>query len=129
MLRDVGLALDSPTIALDLDRVITPDGSPLSTAGVVKLKIAYAIASRPRILVLTPLFDMLSRESRESVLRSVSTALPDTSLLCFSHRQDSELFDRYMLWDYEVQSEHPDLERLMTAYSGAVRTPASDSPA
>jgi putative ABC transport system ATP-binding protein len=129
LLRDVGLALDSPTIALDLDRVITPDGSPLSTAGVVKLKIAYAIASRPPVLVLTPLFDMLSRESRESVLRSVAAALPRTSLLCFSHRQDSELFDRYMLWDYAHQTEHPDLERLMAAYSDVLRAPAGDVPA
>ncbi|MGR9093110.1 MAG: hypothetical protein ACU85U_21270, partial [Gammaproteobacteria bacterium] len=98
-------------------------------AGVVKLKIAYAIASRPPVLVLTPLFDMLSRESRESVLRSVAAALPRTSLLCFSHRQDSELFDRYMLWDYAHQTEHPDLERLMAAYSDVLRAPAGDVPA
>lgn len=129
LLRDVGLAVDSPTIALDLDRVITPDGSPLSTAGVVKLKIAYAIASRPRILVLTPLFDMLSRESRESVLRCINTSLPHTSLLCFSHRQDSTMFDRYMLWDYLHQSEHPDLAHLMTAYTGVLEPPTRDSRA
>lgn len=127
LLRDVGLAVDSPTIALDLDRVITPDGSPLSTAGVVKLKIAYAIASGPRILVLTPMFDMLSRESRESVLRRIATSLPDTSLLCFSHRQDSEMFDRYMLWDYLQQHEHDDLVSLAAAYTDMFE-PASREP-
>jgi putative ABC transport system ATP-binding protein len=127
LLRDVGLAVDSPTIALDLDRVITPDGSPLSTAGVVKLKIAYAIASQPRILVLTPLFDMLSRESRESVLRCITTSLPHTSLLCFSHRQDTEVFDRYMLWDYLHQHEHPDLAHLMAAYTGVLE-PSTHGP-
>lgn len=126
LLRDVGLVIDAPTIALDLDRVITPDGAPLSTAGVVKLKIAYAVVSQPRILVLTPLFDMLSRESRESVLRTISTALPQTSLLCFSHRQDSELFDRYMLWDYRDQREHPTLDHLITAYSGALNADTGD---
>ena len=127
LLRDVGLAVDSPTIALDLDRIITPDGSPLSTAGVVKLKIAYAIASRPRILVLTPVFDMLSRESRESVLRCIHATLPDTGLLCFSHRQDSEMFDRYMLWDYLHQHEHEDLEHLMAAYTGVLESSARDA--
>ena len=36
--------------------------------------------------MLTPLFDMLSRESRESVLRCITTSLPHTSLLSLTER-------------------------------------------
>lgn len=101
----------------DLDEMITPDGYPLSASGTVKLKIAYAIASSPKILVLTTIFDTLSQESRESAMRCIKHRLPDTTTLCFSHRVDTALFDRYMMWGFDKQSSVSDINALSAAYA------------
>ena len=108
-----------PAGADNLDQPLTPYGHPLSATGVIKLKIAFAIAARPRILVLPPLFDMLSQEARQRIVRHLGGAAGLT-VLCFSHRRDLPLFDDYLLCDFHRQSRYTSSAALFAAYDRAV---------
>lgn len=98
LLDVVGLDLTLPELTEGLDHELTPHGHPLSVAGVIKLKIAYALAAQPQVLVLTPLFDSLSAQARQSVLE-YARSRPGMTVLCFSHRADLTDFDRFILLD------------------------------
>lgn len=113
------VGLDTEAAGVDLDRTLTPYGYPLSEVGVIKLKIAFALASHPKVLVLTPLFDMLSHEARESVVVYLREHR-ETTLLCFSHRQDQPAFDRYLLCDFDRQVAFDDEAALGAAFDAAV---------
>lgn len=127
----VGLAGEIPTLEHGLDHVLTPYGHPLSVSGVIKLKIAYALLAEPRVLVLTPLFDMISQEARHSILSHLA-ACPGLTLVCFSHRRDAPVFDRYMFWDFQHQDVVGDagaLERAVRATVGDGSGPAQEAGA
>ena len=129
LLHEVGLVTDSPTVAVDLDRIITPGGYPLSVAGIVKLKIAYALASNPRVLVLTPLFDVLSHESRELVMETLRRRLTQATIVCFSHRHDTRAFDRFSFWNYAEQVSCSDAQTMAAAFDAAIETAVGESAA
>lgn len=114
MLDVVGLGTETRTLERGLDQELTPDGHPLSFAGVIKLKIAFALMSRPRLLVLTPLFDSVSHEARRSIIRYLEQCL-GTTLVCFSGRHDIGGFDRYMLWDFDAQRSYQSIGELECA--------------
>lgn len=111
LLSTVGLDTESANIDEILDVPLTSHGYPLSVAGVFKLKIAYALASMPRIIVLTPLFDTLSHEARVSIVDAMR-ARPDLTVLCFSHRRDLDAFDAYYLFDFDGQHRFDSLREL-----------------
>ena len=118
LLDIVGLGSDLTDISEKLDQRLSHTGYPLTTVGVIKLKIAFALAARPRILVLTPLFDMLSREARASVMQHLR-AQTDITVLCFSHRQDLSDFDNYVMCDFDRQTTFASIEALMSALDSA----------
>lgn len=122
LLSAAGLHMETPAAEPDLDGTLTPYGYPLSQSGVIKLKIAFALASNPRVLVLTPLFDMLSHEARESLLAYLREHR-ETTVVCFSHRQDQPDFDRYLLCDFDRQAFVDDLAALGAAFDAAVSAP------
>ncbi len=111
MLDVVGLGGEIRTLVQGLDHVLTPYGHPLSLAGIIKLKIAHALLAQPRILVLTPLFDMVSPEARHSILRHLASC-HELTVVCFSHSRDAPHFDRYMFWDFQQQQELDSVEAL-----------------
>ncbi|MGE0484073.1 MAG: ABC transporter ATP-binding protein [Gammaproteobacteria bacterium] len=119
LLDTVGLDLELPATAQTLDTALTPYGHPLSTAGVIKLRIAQALAAQPRVLVLTPQFDALSLEARTRILRHLETQAA-TTVLCFSHRRDLPLFDDYVLCDFQVQERFDDINAVFDAYERVV---------
>ncbi len=118
LLDTVGLAADLPTGGDGLDRRLTHSGYPLSPAGVIKLKIAFALAARPRVLVLTPLFDMLSHEARVSTIDYLR-AQRNITVMCFSHRRDLDTFDRFVLCDFDGLRSHDSLDALHAALDDA----------
>lgn len=118
LLAKVGLDSElgtQPNFDRLIDQVLTPYGHPLSAAGVIKLKIAFALAARPQILILTPAFDMLSQEARLSIMQVLNAARGMT-VLCFSHRRDLACFDHFMLCDFTHQQRFDDVDALFTAY-------------
>ena len=114
-------------MARSLDAQLTPYGYPLSATGATKLRIAFALAACPRVLVLTPAFDMLRQEARLSVMRYLATQA-DMTVLCFSHRRDLPLFDDYILVDFARQTRFADIGGLFDAYDRAVGPPTSPRP-
>lgn len=121
LLDIVGLNSDQSTIARALDETLMPDGYPLSPVGVLKLKIAFAFAIKPKIMVLTTQFDTLSQEARLDIGRHLKT-MTDTTVLCFTHRPDLVDFDRYLFCDFNKQQQCTNVESLFQAYSDAVAT-------
>ncbi len=119
LLAVVGLYSEMGTIEGMLDQALTPYGHPLSVAGVIKLKTAFALAARPALLVLGPAFDMLSREARRGTLTHLRETR-DMTVLCFSHRHDLPVFDRYVLCDFERQETFDDIDTMFRASDGIV---------
>ncbi|MEQ8493588.1 MAG: ABC transporter ATP-binding protein, partial [Gammaproteobacteria bacterium] len=130
LLDVVGLHTEIGGIDGMLDAPLTPYGHPLSVAGVIKLKIAFALAARPCLLVLSPAFDMLSQEARTGTLAHLREERRMT-VLCFSHRRDLPLFDNYVMCDFDRQLRCENLEALLEASehgSGALPATHAGSP-
>ena len=119
LLEVCGLDTSLPELVDGLDHELTPHGYPLSLSGVVKLKVAYALASEPRILVLTPLFDTLSQEARRSIIHHLRSR-QQTTVLCFTHRQDLNGFDCYWFLNFDEQRSYPTMRATFEAYDRAL---------
>ncbi|MEM9301740.1 MAG: ABC transporter ATP-binding protein [Pseudomonadota bacterium] len=79
-----------------LDTLLNDAGLPLSTSEIIRLKIALALAFRPRVLVFTQSCDVLRPGRRRAILEYVGN-MPNTTFINLSNRRDVEEFDRYML--------------------------------
>lgn len=64
----VGLGRRIATLPRGLDTPLASSGSPLSIAEVMQLKLANALLSRPRVLVLSQLFDMMPLDRLQAAL-------------------------------------------------------------
>ncbi len=111
VVAQVGLAGGVQKIEGGLDRRLTPNGYPLSVSETMRLKIAYALLSRPRVLVLSPLFDVVGHQNRLQVLEAIRS-IPELTLLYFSNRRDLECFDRFLFFSATAQHYVPDLQEL-----------------
>lgn len=78
-----------------LQTQLSVTGWPLSLPKAMQLKLAGAILSQPRILVLSPLFDMVSRHRMEDVLAHFRNTR--TTLLYFTNRPEDITLDGF-LW-------------------------------
>ncbi|MEM7542320.1 MAG: ABC transporter ATP-binding protein [Pseudomonadota bacterium] len=102
----------------DLDQLLTPYGYPLTESGCIKLKIAFAILAQPKVIIMTPLFDTLSKEARQSITEALR-GNNQTTLLCFSHRRDLDAFDDFMFWNFHEQNSFDSIEALDEAVKAA----------
>jgi len=107
----VGLTDEVQKIEGGLDRRLTPNGYPLSVSETMRLKIAYALLCRPRVVVLSPLFDVVGHQKRLEVLEAIR-GVPDLTLLYFSNRRDLDCFDRFLYFTATAQEYVGDLEEL-----------------
>jgi putative ABC transport system ATP-binding protein len=82
-LETVGLAERLGGLAEGLDTVISTSGWPLSVGELMALKLAAALLARPRLLVLSPLYDLLPPERVDAVLARLRG---DTTVLQFTRR-------------------------------------------
>ena len=116
LLDAVGLNIDQPGIGSTLDQILTPEGYPLTAVGILKLKIAYALASAPKILVLSSQFDTFSQEARVKIMRNLRDQ-KNMTVICFTHRSDLTNFDKFFFCDFAEQREFGSAQEVLAAYS------------
>ena len=119
LLDAVGLNSDLTSISRAIDETLMPDGYPLSPVGLLKLKIAYALATTPKFLVLTTQFDTLSMEARLKIMSRLES-MREMTVLCFTHRQDLDNFDQFIFCDFEKQIGFDSLDDAFNAYKVSV---------
>ena len=116
LLDIVGLDFDQPGITQELDTILTPEGYPLSPVGVLKLKIAYALAASPKVIILTSQFDTFSQEARFKIMKHLH-GKDDVTVICFTHRQDLKDFDQYLFCNFTEQTQYHSTEDVLRAYT------------
>lgn len=91
-------------------------GYPLSIAKTMQLKLAAAILSRPRILVLSPVFDMVSAHRLHDVLGYFGTTT--TTVIHFTNRPEDLAADGF-LWvgreDQAIFTDRDSFDRRRSA--------------
>ncbi len=94
-LETVGLDETIATLPKGLDTPLASTGYPLSAVELQQLKLANALLERPRILVLSRLFDLLDPEP---IARAVAElrAQAYTTVIYFSNRRADLGFDRFL---------------------------------
>lgn len=86
-----------------LDERIAANGYPLLPTEAMRVKLAQVLLMRPRVLVLTPLFDALQCEDRRRFVDCVRDA--GITLIHLSNRRDLDAYDRYQLLDADVEDD------------------------
>lgn len=102
-LRIVGLEAAVASLEDGLDTKLAVSGWPLSIVETMQLKLAGAIISRPRVLVMNQLFDLVP----ESCLRAAVAHLATDELVTviyFSNRRRDLGFDGYLYLGTQSQS-------------------------
>jgi putative ABC transport system ATP-binding protein len=94
-LRAVGLAETMPGLEKGLDTRIAETGYPLSTVELLKLKLAGALLARPRVLILTRLFDLIEADDLARALAAFR-AQGFTTVIYFSGRDTALGCDRFL---------------------------------
>jgi putative ABC transport system ATP-binding protein len=78
-----------------LDTILASTGWPLSLPEMMRLKLAGALLSRPKLLLLSPLFDMVPADELAHIFEALA-ALP-TTVIYFTNRNNPPVLDGY-LW-------------------------------
>ena len=106
-----------------LDTPLGPLGHPLSRGEVIRLKIATAILAKPRVLLLTEVFDTLALWQRRTILAALYAQ--EGFVLDFSTRRDIEDYDRYLLVNAQGQRVFDSLSALVAAEQAPGNSAAS----
>jgi len=101
-LETVGLSDMIATLEKGLDTPLAATGYPLSAVELQQLKLANALLERPRILVLSRLFDLLDPEP---IARAVNELRQQayTTVIYFSNRRIDLGFDRFLYLEANQQ--------------------------
>ena len=95
-LQSVGLGERIARLPQGLDSLLSSTGWPLSVADTMRLKLAGAILARPRLLILSNLFDMLPSHELRAALHQLDGG-DGSTIIVFTVRPDALGFD-HMLW-------------------------------
>ncbi len=109
----VGLRNAIARLPLGLDTPLAASGFPLSIAEVIALKLAKALLVRPRVLMLSELFDLVPTDRLVNVLRQLKAA-QTTTLLCTGRPEDIRL-DGWFQLDPRRQRRFDTREALIAA--------------
>lgn len=127
VLEIVGLAETVTQLAQGLDTELVGTGWPLSIVETMQLKLAAAIISKPRILVLTQAYDGMP----EVFLLRAMDALQkncETTIVYFTYENIDLRFDHYLQLGYEQQvmvTDYKSLCDLMGLEEHPLRNPLS----
>lgn len=124
-LETVGLSSVVASLSDGLDTQIASTGWPLSTAEVLQLKLANALISKPRILILNQLFDLIEEEYLAAAIAELRDQ-SETTVVYFSNRQVDLGFDTFVYFETQEQTffqTHEDFRRR--AHCGVPDRPAS----
>lgn len=125
VLETVGLTEAVASLENGLDTEIASTGWPLSTIEILQLKLANALIARPKILVLSQLYDLLEEEH---LARSIAELRDesDTTVIYFSNRRVDLGFDTFVYFDNSQQRFFETFEDFCLAAHGKTpRRPAS----
>jgi putative ABC transport system ATP-binding protein len=100
-LRLVGLEDRLALLPEGIHTRLSTTGAPFTTAKMMQLKLAAAILSEPRILVMSPLFDTVSRPRLRAVIDHFRTT--HTTILYFSNRPEDLVLDGYLWLGLDAQ--------------------------
>ncbi len=113
-LETVGLADTISTLPKGLDTPLASTGYPLSAVELQQLKLANALLERPRILVLSRLFDLLDPEPIEAAVAELRAQAYST-VIYFSNRRIDLGFDRFLYLEANRQSFFDTFEEFSAA--------------
>lgn len=101
-LRLVGLEDRVAMLPDGMQTRLSSTGWPLSLAKTMQLKLAAAILSKPRILVLSPLYDIVTAKRLQAVCDHFAGS--DMTLIYFSNRPEAVALDKYMWMGRDSQA-------------------------
>lgn len=101
-LETVGLSDTIAKLEKGLDTQLASTGYPLSAVELQQLKLANALLERPRILVLSRLFDLLDPEPIERAVAELRAQAYST-VIYFSNRRIDLGFDRFLYLEARQQ--------------------------
>jgi putative ABC transport system ATP-binding protein len=113
-LETVGLATMISTLEKGLDTPLAATGYPLSAVELQQLKLANALLERPRILVLSRLFDLIDPEP---IARAVNElrAQAYSTVIYFSNRRIDLGFDRFLYLEAHQQRYFANFDEFCAA--------------
>ncbi len=103
VLKTVGLEPVLAQLPDGIDTVVAPTGWPLSITETMQLKLAAVMIAKPRVVVLSQLFDVMPDLSILSSLEYLSMH-SDMTVVYFSNRHTDLGFDRYLYLGLEQQT-------------------------
>lgn len=115
-LAQVDLADRVAQLPQGLDTPLASSGAPLSIGEVMELKLANAMLSRPRVLMLSQLFDLMDPAKLSRALSSLRQA--GTTVILFTGRPGAVDLDRWLLMGAAHQRSFPTLAALEHARLG-----------
>lgn len=89
-----------------LHTVLSQTGWPLSVPETMRLKFAGALLAEPKILVLSPLFDMVPRRDLDRMIAAIGPSR--TTMIYFTNREDPPELDGYFWIGRTAQSRVAD---------------------
>ncbi|MDT0509992.1 ABC transporter transmembrane domain-containing protein [Novosphingobium sp. MMS21-SN21R] len=110
-LERVGLDTRIGTLPGGLDARLSSSGWPLSVGETMALKLAGAILARPRVLMLSPLYDMLPPARLASVLEALRPH--GTTVLQFTERPEGLTRDTWLWIGKDRQARAADATDLL----------------
>ncbi|NJC08131.1 putative ABC transport system ATP-binding protein [Polymorphobacter fuscus] len=101
-LKLVGLDDRIAVLPNAMQTVLSSTGFPLSLGKTMQLRLAGAILAQPRILVLSPLYDMVSRDRLKAVFAHFAGS--PTTLIYFTNRPEDVTLDGFLWLGRETQA-------------------------
>jgi putative ABC transport system ATP-binding protein len=120
VLETVGLAPVIAQLSGGMDTRVAATGWPLSIAETMQLKLAAAILARPKVLVLSRLFDVLPEHALMGSLDRLQSDA-DTTVVCFTNRHSDLGFNRFLYLGEQRQSLFTGYEKLCEAAGLPIR--------
>ncbi|MBF9149709.1 ABC transporter ATP-binding protein [Novosphingobium jiangmenense] len=113
----VGLAGRVGVLPGGLDALLSSSGYPLTVGETMALKLAGAVVARPRVLMLSPIYDMLPPERLDRVFAALRPH--GTTIMQFTNRPEGLKRDSWLWIGPDVQAEGLTVDDVMHyAYVG-----------
>jgi putative ABC transport system ATP-binding protein len=122
VLKLVGLLERVALLPEGLQTPLSSTGWPLSLPKTMQLKLAGALLSKPRILVLSPLLDMVSLHWMQAVFRHLASSR--TTVIYFTNRPEDVTLDAFLWLGREEQRIIPAREEFDRLRSKVGKGPA-----
>jgi putative ABC transport system ATP-binding protein len=104
--RAVGLDRRIGRLPDGLHTVLSQTGWPLAVPETMRLKFAGALLAAPKIVVMSPLFDMVPRRELDRMMAAIAES--DATVIYFTNREDPPLWDGYLWIGRTAQSRVAD---------------------